>query len=297
MEAMNPLSRALLAVLEQLPLEAVTQALTRVPHEAALPVRDALARGRKAELVAALSDLVASDAHDVASRSRAAWLLKDLCDRRSWPALRAVTLRPDVPDALAAAALDAVERLVFAGQISAEDVAALKSGVAARASDEVRVRWAQLLGTLLLSQPERWALETLLAVAREPSPVGDAALRVLAETSDPAAERALREYQADPSAPFAALAGQLLQERASREATDEAWAALKQGRPLGLDQVRTLGAHRKFAVLSRALDRGLASGEAIKFVAALSPPPDLTPGQKKFFRRATEAARRRQRET
>ena len=233
---------------------AFAAALRSGPDDAALVARDeALAAG--VDVVPVLADGLT----DRAIRERAAWLAKDLCDARLWPALRdALREEPS------AAVLDALERYAFAEVLPADAASELlssiplsaelrRSGIAllvALGSDEAIARLQSIIGSTSLSTRERDLL------------VGSPDPRVRALVDDTATTARMRAQE-----------------------------SLERGESLPDQVVEELARAETWSVLVRAAEAGALSDEARARLATWPEPEGASKSQRRLLRRLRDLLR------
>lgn len=232
---------------------AFAAALRSGPDDAALVARDeALAAG--ADVVPVLAEALA----DGVLRERAAWLAKDLCDERLWPALRDA-LKKEASRAV----LDALERYAFAEVLPDDAATAVLSSMPASPEPGMRRAWIALLAALGSDE----ALDRLRRIIDD-TPLSPRESDVLVGSPDPRV-RAL----VDDGAATARMRAQ---------------ASLDRGDSLPDSIVEDLARSETWSLLVRAAQAEALSEDARARLAAWPEPEGASKSQRRLFRRLRE---------
>lgn len=237
-------------------VDAFAAVLRSGPDDAALVARDeALAAG--ADVVPVLAGALA----DEALRERAAWLAKDLCDARLWPALRDA-LKEDPSRAV----LDALERFAFAEVLPNDAAAAVLSSMPSSVAAEMRRPWIALLAALGSDE----AIDRLRNIIDD-TPLSGRESDVLVGSPDPRV-RALVDDD-------------------TTTARVRAQACLDRGELLPDAIVEDLARSETWSLLVRAVQAGALSKDARARLAAWPDPEGASKSQRRLFRQLRELLR------
>lgn len=276
-------TRAIFAeLLEYIDMDPFVNAVIKMSDESASSACIMMHGLRGELLVRELCSVGADRARHVASRRKALWLLKEVCDPLSWSTLAEILTNPAESRDVIGSALDGVERLTFAKALDRKELEQLSEHMQKIKEPEIQEKWLRVLGTL----GGAWAYKKISEYLNADR-TKEAALQELINAGAPEIDDLIRSEASKLTESKGA--DRVVTALESRRAIEIYHRATVENEPITSDSLSLMINAKKFAMIYNLLAAGLIPRVYYSDLSRLETEKSLSRSQKRFLNKIKKA--------